>query len=157
MSLDKATLAAGCFWGVEETFRMIPGVVSTRVGYTGGDLENPSYHDVCSDTSGHAEAVEVIFDTDQVKYLNLLETFWKAHNPTTLNRQGFDCGTQYRSVIFTHTSNQESEAIESKHKEEGQNYHPGQIVTEILPVATFWEAEDYHQKYLQKRGVSHHC
>ena len=157
MGLEKTTLAAGCFWGVEETFRMIPGVVSTRVGYTGGDQENPSYHDVCSDTSGHAEAVEVTFDADQVKYLDLLETFWKAHNPTMLNRQGFDFGTQYRSVIFAHTNNQESEAIESKQKEEEQNYHPGQIVTDILPVAIFWEAEDYHQKYLQKRGISHHC
>jgi len=157
MNLEKATLAAGCFWGIEETFRRMPGVVETRVGYTGGSLQNPSYHDVCTDTTGHAEVVEVTFDADNIKYSDLLDIFWKSHNPTTLNQQGFDIGTQYRSAIFPHTDVQEADAMKSRQSEEAQNYQPGQIVTDIVKASTFWEAEDYHQKYLQKRGISHHC
>ena len=157
MNLDKATLAAGCFWGIEETFRNTPGVIETRVGYTGGSLQDPSYHDVCSDTTGHAEVVEVTYDSDNIKYSDLLDIFWKSHDPTTLNRQGFDIGTQYRSAIFTHTDDQEADAMKSRESEEAQNYQQGQIVTEIVQASTFWEAEEYHQKYLQKRGISHHC
>ena len=157
MNLEKATLAAGCFWGIEETFRNRPGVTETRVGYTGGSLQDPSYHDVCSDTTGHAEVVEVTFDSDNIQYSDLLDIFWKSHDPTTLNRQGFDIGTQYRSAIFTHTDDQEADAMKSRESEEAQNYQQGQIVTEIVQASTFWEAEEYHQKYLQKRGISHHC
>ena len=157
MNLEKATLAAGCFWGIEETFRNTPGVTETRVGYTGGSLQDPSYHDVCSDTTGHAEVVEVTYDSDNIKYSDLLDIFWKSHDPTTLNRQGFDIGTQYRSAIFTHTDDQEADAMKSRESEEARNYQRGQIVTEIVQASTFWEAEEYHQKYLQKRGISHHC
>ena len=157
MNLEKATLAAGCFWGIEETFRNTPGVTETRVGYTGGNLQDPSYHDVCSDTTGHAEVVEVTYDSDNIKYSDLLDIFWKSHDPTTLNRQGFDIGTQYRSAIYTHTDAQEADAIKSRESEDARNYQRGQIVTEIVQASTFWEAEEYHQKYLQKRGISHHC
>ena len=120
-------------------------------------MQDPSYHDVCSDTTGHAEVVEVTFDSDNIQYSDLLDIFWKSHNPTTLNRQGFDIGTQYRSAIFTHTDAQEADAIKSRESEEARNYQRGQIVTEIVQASTFWEAEEYHQKYLQKRGISHHC
>lgn len=152
--MSKATFAAGCFWGVEATFRQIPGVTSTRVGYTGGDFANPTYKDVCSDRTGHAEAVEVEFDPSKVHYEQLLNVFWANHDPTQLNRQGPDYGTQYRSAIFFHSPEQERAARASKEKlqNSGQFHRP--IVTQIVPAVTFYEAEDYHQQYLEKRGLA---
>ena len=152
--MAKATFAAGCFWGVEATFRQIPGVISTRVGYTGGDFANPTYKDVCSDRSGHAEAVEVEFDPSKVNYEQLLNVFWENHDPTQLNRQGPDFGTQYRSGIFYHSPEQEHAARISKQnlQNSGQFHRP--IVTQIVPAVTFYEAEDYHQQYLEKRGLA---
>lgn len=152
--MAKATFAAGCFWGVEATFRQIPGVTSTRVGYTGGDFANPTYKDVCSDRTGHAEAVEVEFDPSKVHYEQLLNVFWANHDPTQLNRQGPDYGTQYRSAIFFHSPEQERAARASKEKlqNSGQFHRP--IVTQIVPAVTFYEAEDYHQQYLEKRGLA---
>lgn len=141
--MKKATFAAGCFWGVEAKFYKLSGVVSTQVGYTGGHSENPTYEEVCSDTTGHAEAVEVIFDPEQLSYKELLDLFWKIHDPTALNRQGFDVGSQYRSAIFYHNEEQKKLALETK---------PQNAVTEIVPASKFWRAEDYHQKYLKKRG-----
>lgn len=152
--LETATFGAGCFWGVEETFRKLPGVKDTAVGYMGGDLENPSYEDVCSDQTGHAEVVQVVFDPLEVSYEKLLEVFWKNHNPTTMNRQGPDVGTQYRSVIF-YQNGKQAEAAENS-KESLQNtelFKNRKIVTEIVPASTFWRAEEYHQRYLQKRGL----
>ena len=149
---DKATFAAGCFWGVEAEFRQIKGVISTRVGYIGGHMENPSYEDVCTDETGHAEAVEITYDQKKVHYENLLKVFWQNHNPTQLNRQGPDVGTQYRSAIFYHNKNQKEAALKSL-KEEQKNYK-AKIVTEILKATKFNEAEDYHQQYLEKRGLS---
>ncbi len=149
---DKATFAAGCFWGVEAEFRQIKGVISTRVGYIGGHMENPSYEDVCTDETGHAEAVEITYDQKKVHYENLLKVFWQNHNPTQLNRQGHDVGTQYRSAIFYHNKNQKEAALKSL-KEEQKNYK-AKIVTEILKATKFNEAEDYHQQYLEKRGLS---
>lgn len=153
--IEKATFGAGCFWGVEATFRSTPGVIDTAVGYAGGTLENPTYRDVCTKRTGHAEVVEVTFDPDQVSYGDLLEVFWDNHNPTTLNRQGPDVGTQYRSAIFFHTPEQETVARASKerHDRSGRFRHP--IVTEITPASTFYRAEDYHQRYLEKRGLAH--
>lgn len=153
--MEKATFAAGCFWGVEAMFRAVPGVVSTRVGYTGGTLENPSYQDVCTDRTGHAEAVEVAYDPARVSYDVLLDVFWKGHDPTTLNRQGPDSGTQYRSAIFYHTSEQEAAARASREQLERSGAYRRPIVTEIVPANLFWEAEDYHQQYLEKRGMAH--
>ena len=152
--MAKATFAAGCFWGVEATFRQIPGVISTRVGYTGGDFANPTYKDVCSDRSGHAEAVEVEFDPSKVNYEQLLNVFWENHDPTQLNRQGPDYGSQYRSAIFFHSPEQEHAARISKQnlQNSGQFHRP--IVTQIVPAVTFYEAEDYHQQYLEKRGLA---
>lgn len=150
--LEKATFAAGCFWGVEATFRRLAGVKSTQVGYSGGALENPTYHDVCTDSTGHAEAVEVAYDPQVISYHDLLEVFWSNHNPTTLNRQGPDVGTQYRSAIFFHSPEQEAEARRSR--DETQARFPRPIVTEIKPAQTFWPAEDYHQQYLEKRGLA---
>ena len=150
--LEKATFAAGCFWGVEATFRRLAGVKSTQVGYIGGALENPTYHDVCTDSTGHAEAVEVAYDPRVISYHDLLEVFWNNHNPTTLNRQGPDVGTQYRSAISFHTPEQETEARRSR--DEAQARFPRPIVTEIKPAQTFWPAEDYHQQYLEKRGLA---
>ena len=152
-ALEKATFAAGCFWGVEATFRRLAGVKSTQVGYTGGALEQPTYHDVCTDATGHAEAVEVDFDPQVISYHDLLDVFWKNHNPTTLNRQGPDAGTQYRSAIFFHSPEQEAEARRSR--EEAQAHFSRPIVTEIKPAETFWRAEEYHQQYLEKRGLAH--
>ncbi|HEV2202251.1 MAG TPA: peptide-methionine (S)-S-oxide reductase MsrA [Bryobacteraceae bacterium] len=152
-NLDKATFAAGCFWGIEATFRRLAGVKSTQVGYSGGALKNPSYHDVCTDSTGHAEAVEVAYDPQVISYHDLLEVFWSNHNPTTLNRQGPDVGTQYRSAIFFHSPEQEAEARRSR--DETQARFPQPIVTEIKPAETFWPAEDYHQQYLEKRGLAH--
>jgi len=153
-ALEKATFAAGCFWGVEEAFRTLPGVVSTRVGYTGGVTKNPTYEDVCSNTTGHAEAVEVTFDPAKISYEKLLDVFWKIHDPTTVNRQGPDVGSQYRSVIFFHNKAQQTAAIASKDKLNKSLKYRGKIVTQILPASTFYPAEEYHQQYLKKQGRS---
>jgi len=154
-NMEKASFAAGCFWGVEATFRQVKGVVSTAVGYMGGTLENPTYEDVCTDRTGHAEAVEVVYDPNQVSYDSLLKVFWENHDPTTLNRQGPDAGTQYRSAIFFHTPEQEAAAKASKEKLEKAHVFKRPIVTQIVPAAEFWKAEDYHQQYLEKRGLAH--
>jgi peptide-methionine (S)-S-oxide reductase len=153
--IATATFAAGCFWGVEATFRQMPGVVSTAVGYTGGKTAQPSYEDVCTGRTGHAEAVEVVYDPARVSYEDLLTVFWNNHNPTTLNRQGPDIGTQYRSAIFYHTPEQESAAQASKEALEQSGKFRKQIVTEIVPAAPFYRAEEYHQQYFEKRGISH--
>jgi peptide-methionine (S)-S-oxide reductase len=145
-----ATFAAGCFWGVEEAFRNIKGVISTAVGYMGGSLANPTYEQVCTDRTGHAEVLQVDYDPAAVTYEALLEVFWKSHNPTTLNRQGPDFGTQYRSAIFYHTPEQESAAKASKERAQSRFSKP--IVTEVTPASAFWRAEEYHQRYLEKRG-----
>lgn len=152
--MAKATFAAGCFWGVEATFRQIPGVTSTRVGYTGGNLQNPTYKDVCTDRTGHAEAVEVDYDPAKVSYEQLLNVFWENHDPTQLNRQGPDFGTQYRSAIFFHSPEQEREARASKDKLQNSGAFGRPIVTQVVPATTFYEAEDYHQQYLEKRGLT---
>jgi peptide-methionine (S)-S-oxide reductase len=151
--MEKATFGAGCFWGVEEAFRQLPGVVNTTVGYSGGTLENPTYEDVCSHRSGHAEVVELEYDPAKVSYEELLNTFWQIHDPTQLNRQGPDVGTQYRSVIFFHTPEQERAARASKERLEKSGRYPRAIVTQILPAAPFYRAEEYHQQYLAKRGA----
>ena len=153
--MEKATFGAGCFWGVEAAFRQVEGVVSTAVGYMGGSLKNPTYKDVCTDTTGHAEAVEVTYDPAKVSYEELLKVFWQIHDPTTLNRQGPDVGTQYRSAIFFHGGEQEAAARASKEKLEKSGAYKRPIVTEIVPAGEFWQAEEYHQQYLEKRGLSH--
>ena len=155
MGSEKATFGAGCFWGVEETFRNLKGVLSTAVGYAGGSKENPSYEDVCTDRTGHAEVVEVEFDPSQITYDKLLDVFWSNHNPTTPNRQGPDVGTQYRSVIFYHSPEQKSAAEASRKKIDMSGRFRGPVVTQIEPASKFWRAEEYHQRYLQKRGKSH--
>jgi len=152
MAEEKATLGAGCFWGVEATYRRLAGVKSTAVGYMGGKLNNPTYKDVCTDSTGHAEVLEVTFDPDVISYHDILEVFWDNHNPTTLNRQGPDVGTQYRSAIFYHSPEQEAEARASR--DAAQSRFPRPIVTEITPATEFWRAEEYHQQYLEKRGLS---
>jgi len=154
MSRESATFGAGCFWGVEAAFAAIPGVLATAVGYEGGNLERPTYKDVCTDTTGHAEVVEVAFDTEQVSYEQLLDAFFALHDPTTMNRQGPDWGTQYRSAIFFHSAEQEQQArakIEQLTAE--GRFLPKRIVTRVEPAQTFWRAEDYHQRYLEKRGL----
>ena len=155
MTTEKATFGAGCFWGVEETFRKLKGVTSTSVGYAGGRKENPSYEDVCTDETGHAEVVEVEFDPAQIGYEDLLNVFWLNHNPTTLNRQGPDVGTQYRSVIFYHSPEQKAAAEASKEKLDKSGKFRQPIVTQVEPAHKFWRAEEYHQRYLEKRGQSH--
>ncbi|GAC1445410.1 MAG: peptide-methionine (S)-S-oxide reductase MsrA [Chloroflexota bacterium] len=150
--LQTATFGAGCFWGVEETFRGIQGVQTTAVGYLGGTLENPTYADVCTGRTGHAEVVQLTYDPKQVSYEELLNVFWESHNPRTRNRQGFDIGTQYRSAIFFHTAEQEKIARESKDARQPTSRFRGKIVTEITPASTFYRAEEYHQLYLAKRG-----
>ena len=154
MKTETATFAAGCFWGVEATFRQIKGVKATAVGYTGGRMDKPTYEDVCTNATGHAEAVEVEFDPTEVGYGQLLDVFWKNHDPTTLNRQGPDHGTQYRSAIFYHSPEQKTAAEASKQALEKSGKYRRPIVTEIVPASTFWKAEDYHQQYLEKRGMS---
>jgi len=153
-TVEKATFAAGCFWGVEAAFRQIKGVVSTQVGYTGGRTSNPSYEDVCTDRTGHAEAVEVTYDPARVKYDDLLNVFWTNHDPTTANRQGPDVGEQYRSAIFFHSSTQEAAAKASRAHLEAAHRFKKPIVTQILAAGPFYRAEDYHQQYLEKRGLS---
>jgi peptide-methionine (S)-S-oxide reductase len=148
----KATFGAGCFWGVEAAFRQVEGVTATRVGYSGGHTAGPSYEDVCSHTTGHAEVVEVAYDPEQVSYDDLLQVFWRKHDPTQLNRQGWDIGDQYRSAIFFHDEEQREAALRSKEREQDRFSAP--IVTQIEPAQTFYEAEDYHQQYLEKRGRS---
>ena len=155
MTTEKATFGAGCFWGVEETFRNLKGVTSTAVGYAGGTKEKPTYEDVCSDETGHAEVVQVEFDPAQVSYDHLLDIFWSSHNPTTMNRQGPDVGTQYRSMIFYHSPEQKNAAETSKAKLDKSGRFPRPIVTQIEAAPTFWRAEEYHQQYLAKRGQSH--
>src|SRR5436305_6136909 len=154
VTLEKATFGAGCFWGVEAAFRQIKGVVSTSVGYSGGNYNNPSYKDVCYGRTGHAEVVEVVYDPERVSYNDLLNVFWENHDPTTLNRQGPDIGEQYRSVIFYHTPEQQAAALASKEKLEKSGKYRRPIVTEIVPATTFYRAEEYHQQYLEKRGLS---
>lgn len=153
--MTKATFAAGCFWGVEDLFRAIPGVQDVIVGYTGGTVEHPTYEQVCTGTTGHAEGVEVTFDENQVSYEKLLQVFFENHNPTTVNRQGPDVGHQYRSVVFYHDDTQKAaaEAMIAKLTKD-QAFGKKPIVTEIVPAQTFWKAEEYHQQYLQKHGLS---
>ena len=152
--MEKATFAAGCFWGVEVTFRQLPGVVSTRVGYTGGKMPSPTYEDVCTDRTGHAEAVEVEYDPGKLRYEQLLNIFWENHDPTTVNRQGPDFGSQYRSAIFFHTPEQQAAAQASKEALDKSGRYRSKVVTEIVPATTFYPAEDYHQQYLEKRGMA---
>jgi len=152
--MAKAIFAAGCFWGVEATFRQLPGVTSTRVGYTGGQTQNPTYKEVCTDRTGHAEAVEVTYDPAKLSYDKLLQIFWENHDPTQLNRQGPDWGTQYRSAIFFTDPEQQSAAIASKAALEKSHRFSKPIVTQIVPATTFHEAEDYHQQYLEKKGLA---
>lgn len=152
--IEKATFGAGCFWGVEATFRQVPGVTATAVGYAGGKTKNPTYKDVCTDQTGHAEVVEVQFDPAQVSYETLLNIFWENHDPTTRNRQGPDWGSQYRSAIFVHSPEQEKAARESKERLQASGKWSRPIVTEITPAPEFYRAEDYHQQYLEKRGLA---
>jgi len=151
--MPKATFAAGCFWAVEAGFQQLPGVLATAVGYEGGTLSNPTYHDVCTDSTGHAEAVEIDFDPAQITYEQLLEAFFSLHDPTQLNRQGPDWGTQYRSAIFYHSPEQKTaaEAFIARLTQEKRFSKP--IVTQVVPAEAFWRAEDYHQKCLEKRGM----
>jgi peptide-methionine (S)-S-oxide reductase len=150
--MDKATFGAGCFWQVEVDFRNVPGVTNATVGYAGGDLENPTYEQVCTGRTGHAEVVEVEYDPDEVSYDELLDVFWNAHDPTQLNRQGPDVGAQYRSAIFAHTPEQEAAAVASREREHAKHSKP--VVTVIEPATAFYPAEDYHQQYLVKRGLA---
>ncbi len=152
MKTEKATFAGGCFWGIEAAFRQIKGVISTQAGYTGGYMNNPTYEDVCTDETGHAEAVEVTYDPSKVSYAELLEVFWKNHNPTQLNRQGPDVGTQYRSAIFYH--NEKQKKVAEKSLKEQQKKYKNKVVTEIKPASKFYRAEEYHQQYLEKKGIS---
>ena len=150
--MAKATFGAGCFWGVEEDFRKVPGVTATAVGYSGGTVANPTYEDVCSDRTGHAGVVQVEYDPAKASYDSLLDVFWNGHNPTQLNRQGPDVGTQYRSVIFFHTPEQEAAARASRERLAKSGKFARPIVTEISPAQPFWRAEEYHQRYFEKRG-----
>jgi len=155
MSTEKAIFAAGCFWGVEESFRRLPGVVDAAVGYTGGRTDAPTYQEVCTDRTGHAEAVLVEYDPEKIAYEKLLEVFWANHDPTTKDRQGPDIGSQYRSAIYFFTPEQEKAAQASKRALDGSGKFRRPIVTEITPASTFYRAEEYHQRYLEKRGLSH--
>jgi peptide-methionine (S)-S-oxide reductase len=153
-NLQTATFAAGCFWGVEATFRKVPGVRDVTVGYTGGRLDNPTYRQVCTDRTGHAEAVQVVYDPAVVTYDQLLDVFWACHDPTQVNRQGPDFGTQYRSAIFFHTPEQEAAAVASKKRLEESGKLSRPIATEITEAPTFWRAEEYHQRYYEKHGIA---
>ncbi len=154
---ETATFAAGCFWGVEDRFRRVDGVVETRVGYTGGHAERPSYQQVCSGTTGHAEAVEVVYDPEAVSYDELVRRFWELHDPTQVDRQGPDVGSQYRSAIFTHDEEQARIAKASREELEGSGSLRRPVATEIVPAGPFWEAEEYHQQYFQKQGIGPHA
>lgn len=152
--MEKATFAAGCFWGVEATFRALPGVASTRVGYTGGNTESPTYKEVCTDRTGHAEAVEVEFDPAAISYPHLLKVFFENHDPTQVNRQGPDWGSQYRSAIFFHSPQQQAQAQIFKDELEKSRIYSKPIATQIVPAVAFYPAGDYHQQYLEKRGLA---
>ena len=152
--MEKATFGAGCFWGVEAEFRNIKGVKHTDVGYEGGHTERPTYQDVCTDKTGHAEVVQVEYDPSEVSYESLLNVFWENHDPTQVNRQGPDVGTQYRSVIFYHNDEQKRLAEESKQERAASGHYGRPIATQIIPAADFWRAEEYHQQYLEKRGLA---
>ena len=152
--MEKAAFGAGCFWGVEAAFRQLEGVTATAAGYMGGHTDSPTYKDVCTDTTGHAEVVLVEFDPAVISYDALLDVFWRCHNPTQLNRQGPDVGTQYRSAIFTYSAAQQQAAAQSRDKLAASGKYHQPIVTEITPAATFFKAEDYHQQYLEKRGLA---
>jgi peptide-methionine (S)-S-oxide reductase len=151
--MEKATFGAGCFWGVEARFQQVPGVVETAVGYAGGALENPTYKDVCTDSTGHAEVVELTFDPQKVSYQAMLDLFFELHDPTQVNRQGPDWGTQYRTVIFFHSPAQEAAAREAIARLDASRQYAKPIATQVVPAGTFWRAEEYHQKYLEKRGA----
>ena len=152
---EIATFGAGCFWGIEAAFRRVPGVLDTAVGYSGGHLENPTYKDVCTDETGHAEVVQVTFDPSKIGYRQLLDVFWQIHDPTQVNRQGPDSGTQYRKAIFFHSPEQEAAAKESKAALEASGkLRRRPIATEITPAGKFYLAEEYHQRYLEKRGAA---
>lgn len=153
MTQQKTTFAAGCFWGVEHAFLQLPGVIDTAVGYIGGARNEPTYHEVCTGSTGHAEAVEVTFDPERVSFDELVTAFWGLHDPTTLDRQGPDVGSQYRSAIFFHDDTQQEAARASLEREETSGRHRRKIVTEIVPATTFWRAEEYHQRYFEKRGL----
>ncbi len=148
--MERATFAAGCFWGVEEAFRTLDGVLETAVGYMGGNTENPTYQQVCTGETGHAEVVDLRFDPERISYAQLIEVFWAKHNPTSLNFQGWDVGTQYRSAIFCHTEEQRQIAADSKAALEKSGKYQGPVVTEITPAGPFWRAEEYHQQYVLK-------
>lgn len=151
--METATFGAGCFWGVEARFRQVPGVLDTAVGFMGGSKDNPSYQEVCTDRTGHAEVVQVTFDPATVTYVQLLKVFWEVHDPTQLNRQGPDVGTQYRSAIFFHSEQQKTAAEAALRELEASGAYTEPIATEIVPAGTFWRAEEYHQRYLEKRGL----
>ena len=153
--MQEATFGAGCFWGVEDAFRQVDGVITTAVGYSGGDFENPSYEDVCAGGTGHAEVVKIEYDENKVSFEELLQIFWNIHDPTTFNRQGPDIGSQYRSAIFIHSQEQEISAFASRKALEASKKYQNSVVTEIVPAKTFYRAEEYHQLYFQKRGISH--
>ncbi len=156
--LEKATLAGGCFWGVEEILRKVPGIVQTRVGYTGGSVKDPTYEMVKKGSTGHAEAVEVLFDPSKICYEEILDLFFRLHDPTTLNRQGNDVGTEYRSAIFYHSEDQRTKAVEAKERAEKSNRWGGKsVVTEIVPAGKFYEAESHHQRYLEKNPGGYSC
>lgn len=152
--MATATFAAGCFWGVEARFRELPGVTATAVGYTGGHTQNPSYQEVCTDKTGHAEAVRVEYDAQRLSYEQLLQVFWECHDPTQRNRQGPDVGSQYRSAIFTHDDSQAAAAERSKQELAASGRHRRPIATEIVAAGEFYRAEEYHQQYLEKRGLA---
>lgn len=151
--MEKATFGAGCFWGVEARFQQVPGVIETAVGYEGGTLDHPTYKDVCTDRTGHAEVVELTFDPEKVSYQSLLDLFFELHDPTQVNRQGPDWGTQYRTAIFFHSPEQEKAARATIAALEAAHRFSKPIATQVVPARTFWRAEEYHQKYLEKRGA----
>lgn len=154
MNQVEATFGAGCFWGVEETFRKLPGVIDTTAGYMGGEFTNPTYDDVCTDTTGHAEVVHITYDAEKISYNDLLKVFLESHNPTTPNQQGPDIGSQYRSVIFYYNQDQQDQAEQSKKMVEASHKYQKPIVTQIIPAETFYKAEEYHQRYLEKKGLA---
>jgi peptide-methionine (S)-S-oxide reductase len=155
--MELATFGAGCFWGVESAFRQIPGVIDAKVGYAGGTLDNPTYKQVCTDRTGHAEVTQVTFDPSVVSYETLLDAFWNMHDPTTINRQGPDVGTQYRSVIFYHDAKQKAAAEASLKRLDESGEFGGPIVTQIVPASMFYRAEEYHQRYYERMGIAPHC